>query len=221
MLISDIGSSDDTALLCHTNRPPPPDGPNHSGGNWYKPDGTTRVGAVSVAGLGFGRNRGPKVVRLKRITGTGAHTPSEGIYRCEINDAALTSKTLHVGLYNSGRGNTIIRFLICKILALLRLFSGHLTLSGNMTFTLDTDNSFTLTCISTGGPPTTVSWTRGSTTVITEGTNTVLNDGVKAKFTHTLLVTDRRAGLYRCAIANKVSSVSAELTVQGETFHYI
>ena len=90
-----------------------------------------------------------------------------------------------------------------------------------MTFTLDTENSFTLTCISTGGPPTTVSWTRGSTTVITEGTNTVLNNGVMAKFTHTLLVTDRRAGLYRCAIANKVSSDSAQLTVQGETFHYI
>ena len=90
-----------------------------------------------------------------------------------------------------------------------------------MTFTLDTENSFTLTCISTGGPPTTVSWTRDPTTVITEGTETVLNDGVEAKFTHTLLVTDRRAGLYRCAIANKVSSVSAELTVQGETFHYI
>ena len=92
-------------------------------------------------------------------------------------------------------------------------------MSGNITFTLDTDNSFTLTCISTGGPPATVSWTRGSTPV-TEGTETVLNDGVMAKFTHTLLVTDRRAGDYSCAIANKVSSVSAELTVQGETFHY-
>ena len=90
-----------------------------------------------------------------------------------------------------------------------------------MTFTLDTDSSFTLTCISTGGPPTTVSWTRDSTTVITEGTNTVLNNGVMAKFTHTLLVTDRRAGLYRCAIANKFSSASAELIVQGGTFHYI
>ena len=90
-----------------------------------------------------------------------------------------------------------------------------------MTFTLKTDNSFTLTCISTGGPPTTVSWTRGSTTVITEGTETVLNDGVMAKSTHTLLVTDRRAVHYRCAIANKFSSVSAELTVQGETSHYI
>ena len=117
MLISDIGYTNDTALLCHTNRLPP-GGSTYFGGNWYKPDGTTRVDAVAVPGPGFRRNRGPKVVRLKRRTGTGAGTPSEGIYRCEINDAALKSKTLHVGLYNSGGGNTIIRFLICKILAL-------------------------------------------------------------------------------------------------------
>ena len=117
MLISDIGYTNDTALLCHTNRQPP-GGSTSSGGNWYKPDGTTRVDAVAVPGPGFRRNRGPKVVRLKRRTGTGARTPSEGIYRCEINDAALISKTLHVGLYNSGGGNTIIRFLICKRLAL-------------------------------------------------------------------------------------------------------
>ena len=116
MLIRDIGFTDDTALLCHTNHPPR-GGLNDSGGDWYKPD-QTRVHAVAVAGLGFRRNRGPKVVRLKRITGTGARTLSEGIYRCEINDAASTSKTLHVGLYNSGGGNTIIRFLICKRLAL-------------------------------------------------------------------------------------------------------
>ena len=35
--ISDIGSDDDTALLCHTNQPPPP-GSANSGGNWYGPE---------------------------------------------------------------------------------------------------------------------------------------------------------------------------------------
>ena len=44
---------------------------------------------------------------------------------------------------------------------------------------------FTLTCISTGGPATTVTWTRDSTTV-TEGTETVLDDPVTAQYTHTL-----------------------------------
>ncbi|CAI8030317.1 Receptor-type tyrosine-protein phosphatase delta, partial [Geodia barretti] len=81
-----------------------------------------------------------------------------------------------------------------------------------MNFTLHTDNSFTLTCISTGGPATTVTWTRDSTTV-TQGTQTVLNDGVTAQYTHTL--TDRTAGLYTCVVANNVSNVSAKLPVQG------
>ena len=89
-------------------------------------------------------------------------------------------------------------------------------LSGDMTLITPnrTDNSFTLTCISTGGPATTVIWTRDSTTV-TEGTETVLNDPVTANYTHTLTVTGRIAGLYTCKIANNVSAVSANLTVQG------
>ena len=93
------------------------------------------------------------------------------------------------------------------------LYSGHLEMSGGMNFTLHNDNSFTLTIVSTGGPATTFTWTRDSTTV-TQGTQTVLNDGVTAQFTHTL--TDRTAGLYTCVIANGVSNVSAELPVQGE-----
>ena len=84
-----------------------------------------------------------------------------------------------------------------------------------MTFTLDTDNSFTLTCISTGGPPTTVSWTRGSTTVAEGITESVLNDAETANYTHTL--TAGTAGLYKCMIANNVSTASAQLLVQGKT----
>ena len=89
-------------------------------------------------------------------------------------------------------------------------------LSGDMTFTPNRiDNSFTLTCISTGGPATTVTWTRDSTTV-TEGTETVLHNGSLSQLSHTLLVTDREAGLYMCIIANDVSNISAQLTVQGK-----
>ena len=46
----------------------------------------------------------------------------------------------------------------------------------------------TLTCISTGGPATTVTWTRDSI-IITEGAETVLNNRVTAQYTHTLIVT--------------------------------
>ena len=64
---------------------------------------------------------------------------------------------------------------------------------------------FILTCISTGGPATTVTWTRDSITV-TEGTETVLNDPVTARYTHTLTVTER--GSYTCHVSNLISSES-------------
>ena len=97
---------------------------------------------------------------------------------------------------------------------MLSLYSGRLALSGGMNFTLHNGNSFTLTCISTGGPATTVTWTRDSTTV-TQGTQTVLNDGVTAEYIHTLNV-ERIEGSYKCRVANGFSEVEAELIVQGE-----
>ena len=101
MVISDIGSTDDTALLCHTNRPRPP-GNRHSGGDWFAPDGT-RVGNIGTTDVpGFGRNRDPMVVRLLRNTGTG--TPAQGIYWCSIMDADGNDKIVHAGLYNDGEG---------------------------------------------------------------------------------------------------------------------
>ena len=73
-----------------------------------------------------------------------------------------------------------------------------------------------LTCISTGGPATTVTWTRDSTTV-TQGTETVLNDPVTAQYTHTLTVTGTLGGNYTCTVANnKQSSKSSSIRVSGK-----
>ena len=67
------------------------------------------------------------------------------------------------------------------------------------------DPQFTLTCISTGGPATTVTWIRDSVTV-TEVTETVLDNPVTAQYTHTLTVTGRLGGLYTCTVANNIPS---------------
>ena len=94
-------------------------------------------------------------------------------------------------------------------------------MSGGMSLTVNSDLNgdspqFTLTCISTGGPATTVTWTRDSTTTVTEGTETVLDDPVTAQYTHTLTVTGRWPGTYTCTVANnKPSSDSATITVEG------
>ena len=103
-------------------------------------------------------------------------------------------------------------------------FTGHITVADNVAFALDSKASdsrliFTLTCISTGGPATTVTWTRDSDTV-TEGTETVLDDPVTAQYTHTLTVTGRLGGLYTCTVANdKPSNDSAQFTVQGKLLY--
>ena len=75
---------------------------------------------------------------------------------------------------------------------------------------------FTLTAISTGGPATTVTWTRDSVE-ISEGAVTVLNDRVTAQYTHILNVTGRLEGLYHCTVSNaKPSQAMAGLTVRSE-----
>ena len=97
--------------------------------------------------------------------------------------------------------------------------AGDVTIPDGMTFTVDSDLNgespqFTLTCTSTGGPATTVTWTRDSETV--SGGMTVLDDPETAQYTHTLTVTGRLGGQYQCTVSNsKPSQDSANFTVQG------
>ena len=87
---------------------------------------------------------------------------------------------------------------------------GDISISGDVAYDSDL---LTLTCISTGGPATTVTWTRDSTTV-TEGTVTVLDDPVTAQYTHTLII--YTGGEYTCNVSNnKPSSDSASINVTG------
>ena len=106
VVIDDISMFDEvTPLVCHTNRPPPTGGPANSGGDWISPTNVIVAGlSSSITVLGFGRNRGPMVVRLWRNTGT----PAEGIYRCEVMDDTNTLQTVYVGLYNDDGGGNVL-----------------------------------------------------------------------------------------------------------------
>ena len=101
---------------------------------------------------------------------------------------------------------------------------GIVRISDGMTFTVDSDLNgaspqFILTCISTGGPATNVTWTRDSVTV-TDGNKTVLDNRTTSQYTHTLTVTggSGMGGPYTCTVSNNrpsSSSASATYTVQG------
>ena len=104
------------------------------------------------------------------------------------------------------------------------LLKGDVTALHDVTLTVNSDLNgespqFTLTCTSTGGPATTVTWTRDSEEV--SGGMTVLDDPVTAQYTHTLTVTGRLGGQYQCTVANmKPSETVSNFTVKGKLIVY-
>ena len=97
---------------------------------------------------------------------------------------------------------------------------GEVSIPDGMSFSLDSELTaevpqFTLTCISTGGLATTVTWTRDSQEIA--GGTTVLDDSETLQYTHTLTVTGRLGGLYHCTVSNgKPSQAMGGLTVRSK-----
>ena len=92
---------------------------------------------------------------------------------------------------------------------------GDIKISGDVKLAKG-NSQFTLTCISTGGPATTVTWTRGSETAVGERMTVfdTTTANTTAQYTHTLTVTGTLGGLYTCTVANdKPSSDSAMLNL--------
>ena len=89
--MDDIGSTDDTALLCHTNQR----SPGVFEGDWFAQD-ERKVGDGKnfrdEDAPGFERNRGPHVVRLKR---SSDGTPPEGVYKCVVRDTTKINQTVY------------------------------------------------------------------------------------------------------------------------------
>ena len=80
----------------------------------------------------------------------------------------------------------------------------------------------TLTCVSTGGPAMTVTWTLDGTAVSYDAnhmlTQTVTNE-LSITYTNVLTVTGREPGSYQCNVTNDRTAqplLSASLTVAGE-----
>ena len=76
---------------------------------------------------------------------------------------------------------------------------------------------FILTCVSTGGPATNVTWTRDSTSPITDGSRTVLVNATTAEYIHTLNVTGGE-GNYTCTVANNKPSNASQFREGDATF---
>ena len=97
---------------------------------------------------------------------------------------------------------------------------GQVTIPDEITFQLeDVDTPvFTLTCTSTGGPVSTVSWRRDGTMLsddITYSIASEVTDGTTSTYTHTVRVTGRLLGEYECNVSGirTPSGITRSLTV--------
>ena len=93
-IMNDIGSTDDTALVCYTSVR----SPSVFGGDWFAPNGERVGGGKGPSEVpGFVRNRGRHVVRLKR---SSDGTPPEGVYKCVVRDTTDINQTVYVAIYS-------------------------------------------------------------------------------------------------------------------------
>ena len=148
-----------------------------------------------------------------------------GIYSCKIPDGNAEVQILYIGVYtnNTGKLTFILHRLCAYNPSCFHLTSGALevtSLQFQLTSELNaTTPTFTLTCTSTGGPATTVSWTVNNLTVTEDSahniTSQILTDPESATYNHTLTVTGRLEGRYECNVSNRKSSASGYLMAVG------
>ena len=190
-----VGASFSNSVQCHTG--------NHNG-QWYFPDGDP-LQTKSQDGDIYRFEPAMDNTRVDLRRRNNANSPT-GIYHCDVAVSGNADGAIfYVGLYING-GKYLTEVIKGQFAIII---GGSISVSENIVF--DSDQR-TLTCISTGGPATTVSWTRDSITVITERTETVLNDPETAQYTHTLTVTT--GGRYTCTVSNsKPSDASASITL--------
>ena len=99
--------------------------------------------------------------------------------------------------------------------------------TGTLQFSLQTTLTadppvFTLNCVSTGGPATTVTWTQDGAILSNDANHAftkTVTDQLTATYSNVLTVTGREPGSYTCSVANARTAPpleSAPLTVAGE-----
>ena len=182
MTLDEIGE-DSAALFCLTNKTDccrSPDTPPGVGpfGHWFFPNGSSNKDIMS--GDDIYRDRGPSFVRLQRRN----NAQTTGVFCCEVPDASGTNQQLYVGVYPVNSG------------------------SPSITGLLYNRSILTLTCTSTGGPATTVTWRKNGAVVEVDGTTYHQSQSVvdtrTATYENTLSsgVAANFAGTFTCSVSN-------------------
>ena len=165
-------------------------------GEWFFPNGS------SVDNEGSGddiyRGRGPSYVRLQRRN----NAQTTGVFRCGVPDASGTNQQLYVGVYPVNSGSPFITGLLYN------------------------QSILTLTCTSTGGPATIVTWRKDGIVVEVDGTTyhqsqRVLNTRI-ATYENTMHMSGsadtKIVGNFTCRVSNSRGSGNRSIVLPGKHF---
>ena len=202
-------------IVCHTDLETCCKGSDDKQG-WFFPHGF-------LVRYSFAMKRLHKGVGLERVSNINDSIHS-GIYHCAIETVAVSGEggtgkeKVYVGLYESGGIHIGIYQLIIGVFTILYVYTGSVSITlSDFKYSV---NDAVLICISTGGPATTVTWTRDSE-IIPDNKNTqvtVLDDSSTGKYIHTLKISGIPvSSVYECSVSNnKPSSAKVVGTLNRE-----
>ena len=173
------------------------------------PDGT-----MTTSGVNHPYNR-PGVVRFRpSITAS-----NQGVYTCTIPDSNDNYISLNVGLYPRDFNGELTSTVMVSI------FSLHTVGPSISSLTYD-EYSRTLTCISTGSPPTRVVWMKDGSNLTTDGSSPhyclsqTVTDRAASTYSNVLTVKQLAPGgvpgTYTCTVSNELNSDSRTEIAVGE-----
>ena len=168
----------------------------------------------------------PSVSRLTTNRPDEALTSAaaNGLWSCRLNGALTTA--VPVGIYARGGGEN---FILCRMSDNIYNYTGRGAISGNQvsltSFQSDTP-TFTLLGATSGGPPTTYTWTRNGQVITNSASYSISiqversNAGFQdSRYRSTLTVTGRLPGVYQYSVTNRATSsmVTNTFTIESMT----
>ena len=164
---------------------------------------------------GANGRRYPGVINLYRC-GTFT-TTEEGVYSCIMMNSSMVQQTMRVGVYFSGRSESLDN--MYPITSLLSLYTAAPMIdpSSSSTVTVVVGSPLTLSCTSRGSPPDTFTWRKDGTPISpSPSVTTVSHNDSMAVFQSDYTinsVTTSDSGTYTCTVTNPIGSDSETITV--------
>ena len=183
VVVTDIVADAAMTLRCVTPRTDCCSDADTAMAQWYHPYGGDASATFIFDWLSRGEGEPLGSVALVRVR-SRSRRYNQGIYRCTVplpgTAANPSTISYYIGLYNPGNGEEMQFMLHVMYPASIPPLSGALQpITDAIQFALVSSSlvQFTLTCTSTGGPATSVTWTRDGVTVPYDSTHVLTQTG--------------------------------------------